>query len=108
MKAFRNLAAGEDQELAKAYEKFHKLVEREKDVARKLILKKVQQISSDTSTLRADILDGRATTQRIEQSIMELAGRADQAQELLEGESHTIHGKSKSELAKRPRDQGRT
>ena len=101
VKAFRNLTTGEDHELAKACEKFRKLVEHEKDVVQNLTLKGLLQVRRESSTLQADILNGRAATRRIEQSTKELAGRADQAQELLKGGCHVIRGNLKTKPSKK-------
>lgn len=55
MKAFRSLVSGEDAELKSAYERFHKMVEREQGIVRNAILAGVEQLKLDSSSIHTDV-----------------------------------------------------
>ena len=81
VKGFRNLVAGEDDELATAYSHFHKMVDQENSAVRMAILTGVEQLKQEGSATNADVKGGLVVAERIEQNtktVMNSTGRVDQ------------------------------
>jgi hypothetical protein len=81
VKGFRNLVAGEDDELTAAYAQFHKMVDQENGAVRMAILAGVEQLKQEGSSTHADVKEGLVLAGRIEQNtktILTNTGRVDQ------------------------------
>ena len=92
MKAFRNLASGEDDELTTAYAHFHKMVEQEQGAIRNATLAAVEQLKKKTSAMHTDVKVGLATTTRTDGNTQTLMASTGRMHKYLE--SKTISGDS--------------
>ncbi|RSL87145.1 hypothetical protein CDV31_016307 [Fusarium ambrosium] len=69
VKAFRALMSGEDAELKDAYDNFHKMVDRERDIVMNAILLRVEQTKNDTRTVVAGMNENLALADRIDHNL---------------------------------------
>lgn len=66
VKAFKNLVSGEDDELSKAYEHFHKMIAQEEGAVRNATLAAVIQLQKGSTSVHTAMREGFAVTDRID------------------------------------------
>lgn len=90
MKAFRTLVSGEDDELARAYDHFHKMVDAQQSMLLSRSSVSIEQIKGQNATLHAFVERDISINERVEANTISLVDQTRDVRAILESTKASI------------------